>query len=273
MPTEVAPDPLAPPTERLAAPPVLFSPSDFAAAAGAYTDFRRSPTGDVDAWVEAFADDPGPADLFRALHHKSPAAALQMAAAAARLPEAGDEFVGFRLLRELGRGAFGRVFLAEQRELADRQVALKVSLDAAGRGRGPGPAPAHQHRPGLLGPPVRACTRPCACRTSAPRPWPTPCRRVPRTTTLPESGKGLVTLLQSSAATGRPPAPGRRAASRRPQFADPVIGHDRRPPAQLESRARPARRADATSMPSCGSGRGWPTGWPTPTSAASCTAT
>src|SRR4051812_14442890 len=60
MPIEVAPDPLAPPTERLAAPPVLFSPSDFTDAAGAYTHFRHCPDGDVDAWVEAFADDAGP---------------------------------------------------------------------------------------------------------------------------------------------------------------------------------------------------------------------
>jgi len=46
---------------------------------------------------------------------------------AAVLPEAGDQFLGFRLSRELGRGAFGRVFLARQGELADRPVVLKVT--------------------------------------------------------------------------------------------------------------------------------------------------
>jgi serine/threonine protein kinase/Flp pilus assembly protein TadD len=43
------------------------------------------------------------------------------------LPAVGDELFGFRLCRELGRGAFARVFLAEQRDLAGRPVVLKVS--------------------------------------------------------------------------------------------------------------------------------------------------
>ncbi len=44
-----------------------------------------------------------------------------------RLPEVGDRFLDFTLLRLLGKGAFGRVFLAHQGELADRPVALKVT--------------------------------------------------------------------------------------------------------------------------------------------------
>jgi serine/threonine protein kinase len=43
------------------------------------------------------------------------------------LPEAGDELGPYRLVRELGRGAFARVFLAEQTDLGDRQVVVKVS--------------------------------------------------------------------------------------------------------------------------------------------------
>ncbi len=43
------------------------------------------------------------------------------------LPRAGDEVGDFRLVSELGRGAFARVFLAEQKSLAGRLVALKVS--------------------------------------------------------------------------------------------------------------------------------------------------
>ena len=39
----------------------------------------------------------------------------------------GDQVFGFRLLQELGRGAFARVFLARQGELADRPVVLKIS--------------------------------------------------------------------------------------------------------------------------------------------------
>jgi serine/threonine protein kinase/lipoprotein NlpI len=43
------------------------------------------------------------------------------------LPAPGDELFDFRLRRELGRGAFARVFLAEQAALAGRPVVLKVS--------------------------------------------------------------------------------------------------------------------------------------------------
>ncbi len=43
-------------------------------------------------------------------------------------PEAGQTIGGFYLVEELGRGAFARVFLARERQLADRPVALKVSV-------------------------------------------------------------------------------------------------------------------------------------------------
>ena len=43
------------------------------------------------------------------------------------MPRPGDTFLGFRLVEELGRGAFARVFLAEQAILAGRQVAIKVT--------------------------------------------------------------------------------------------------------------------------------------------------
>ncbi len=42
-------------------------------------------------------------------------------------PEAGDEIGPYFLRRELGRGAFARVFLAEQRDLENRLVILKLS--------------------------------------------------------------------------------------------------------------------------------------------------
>ena len=46
---------------------------------------------------------------------------------AVAFPQAGETIAGFRLVEELGRGAFARVFLAEERQLADRPVALKVA--------------------------------------------------------------------------------------------------------------------------------------------------
>jgi serine/threonine protein kinase len=42
-------------------------------------------------------------------------------------PPVGTVWVGFRLLRELGRGAQGRVFLATQPDLADRPVVVKLT--------------------------------------------------------------------------------------------------------------------------------------------------
>src|SRR5260370_38835096 len=46
--------------------------------------------------------------------------------------EVGMQFLDFHLVEELGRGTFGRVYLARQGELADRYVALKISADLAG---------------------------------------------------------------------------------------------------------------------------------------------
>src|SRR5262245_24411069 len=42
-------------------------------------------------------------------------------------PVAGDKLLHFSLVSELGAGAFSRVFLASQQDLAGRLVALKVS--------------------------------------------------------------------------------------------------------------------------------------------------
>ncbi len=43
-------------------------------------------------------------------------------------PRVGDTLLGFTLVAELGRGAFARVYLAEQASLANRPVALKITL-------------------------------------------------------------------------------------------------------------------------------------------------
>ncbi|MGL4552485.1 MAG: protein kinase domain-containing protein, partial [Gemmataceae bacterium] len=51
------------------------------------------------------------------------------------LPEVGTEFLGFHLIEELGQGAFGKVFLARQGELANRPVALKVATNLIGESR------------------------------------------------------------------------------------------------------------------------------------------
>src|SRR5262245_30427003 len=53
----------------------------------------------------------------------------------AQFPIPDTEFLGFRIERELGRGAFGRVYLARQGYLAGRLVALKVACDIGGESR------------------------------------------------------------------------------------------------------------------------------------------
>lgn len=48
---------------------------------------------------------------------------------AIQFPDVGDEFMGFGIVRELGRGAFARVYLANQPSLANRSVVLKVTTE------------------------------------------------------------------------------------------------------------------------------------------------
>jgi serine/threonine protein kinase/Tfp pilus assembly protein PilF len=112
--------------------------ADVEPAARSYLEFRLGPEGecgDVDSWCRTADVDPGPAKLIRDLHGSDPAGAERFARAVATLPKPGDEFLGFRLVHELGRGAFGRVYLALQGDLADRPVALKVSAELPGESR------------------------------------------------------------------------------------------------------------------------------------------
>ncbi len=72
-------------------------------------------------------DPPAEAPLFVRLHRSHPEAAHQLAQSATAMPEVGTEILGFRLLGDLGKGAFARVYLAQQGDLANRTVVLKVS--------------------------------------------------------------------------------------------------------------------------------------------------
>jgi serine/threonine protein kinase/predicted Zn-dependent protease len=72
------------------------------------------------------------AELLQELRGADPDTAHRIAGALTNLPESGETFLDFQLVKELGRGAFGRVYLARQGKLADRQVALKLSVDLLG---------------------------------------------------------------------------------------------------------------------------------------------
>ncbi len=45
-------------------------------------------------------------------------------------PQAGEEVSGFALVCEIGRGGFSRVFLAQEKELGDREVVVKICVQA-----------------------------------------------------------------------------------------------------------------------------------------------
>src|SRR5262245_44533580 len=61
------------------------------------------------------------------LDTSDPETADRLPPAASNWPAVGSSFLDFRLLRELGRGAFARVYLAQQEDSANRPVALKLA--------------------------------------------------------------------------------------------------------------------------------------------------
>ncbi|AMV26908.1 Serine/threonine-protein kinase PknB [Gemmata sp. SH-PL17] len=89
----------------------------------------RNWTGEAGLPPEASLE---PVALIDHLRASDPATAERLRAAIDRFPRVNSHFAGFDLAAVLGRGTFGRVYLARQGELADRFVALKVSADLAG---------------------------------------------------------------------------------------------------------------------------------------------
>jgi len=67
------------------------------------------------------------APWYHELSRVDPESADQLVRVARRLPNVGDRFLDFDLVGELGHGAFGRVYLARQGDLANRFVALKIT--------------------------------------------------------------------------------------------------------------------------------------------------
>jgi serine/threonine protein kinase/Tfp pilus assembly protein PilF len=73
--------------------------------------------------------------LVEVLRNSVPAASRRLDRALNALPATGSAFLGFQLEAILGSGAFGRVYLARQGDLAGRPVALKISANVAGESR------------------------------------------------------------------------------------------------------------------------------------------
>jgi serine/threonine protein kinase/tetratricopeptide (TPR) repeat protein len=95
----------------------------------AATAVPTRPNGCGTATLMGGAELPLTPNLHADLNRGDAEAADYLAGAAAALPEPESDFCGFQLVRELGRGAFGRVYLARQGDLAGRHVALKLSAD------------------------------------------------------------------------------------------------------------------------------------------------
>ncbi len=151
---------------------------------------RRSPsgaTGSSDAWAASSLRPGSPVlgNLIQPADLTSPAT----------LPAVGSTFLGFHLVAELGRGSFGRVYLARQGELAGRLVALKVSTEIVtesqrlARLQHTHIVPIHSlHRAG----PLQAVCMPYFGPTTLADVL----QDLVRSGVLPVSGKGLVGTLQ-----------------------------------------------------------------------------
>jgi serine/threonine protein kinase/tetratricopeptide (TPR) repeat protein len=87
------------------------------------------------SWLGRWFGTRGHLQLLKDFRHSDPPTTPDATQNLDSLPAAGMDFVGFHLVAELGRGAFGKVFVARQGALADRPVALKISRDILGESR------------------------------------------------------------------------------------------------------------------------------------------
>jgi hypothetical protein len=102
-------------------------------AAGAYLAYaqQKSKPGfqDLEQSLCSLPEAPEHVNLFVELHRSNPEDAYRLATALTSLPVEGVASFGFQLVSELGRGAFGKVYLARQENLAQRRVVLKITSD------------------------------------------------------------------------------------------------------------------------------------------------
>src|SRR5688500_12182453 len=117
----------------MAPSPVQSSPTGTAIALSG--DLPELP-GTIRNWAGASGRpveaDAEPAAIIDGIRAHDPAKADRLRDALDRFPPVGTQFAGFQLVAALGRGAFGRVYLAQQADLAERHVVLKISADVTG---------------------------------------------------------------------------------------------------------------------------------------------
>lgn len=84
------------------------------------------------SWHSSRHGDVARAMLLQNVHQSDTEAAFLLAQAMTDLPGVGATFLNFQLIAELGHGSFSRVYLARQGDLANRLVALKITVDLLG---------------------------------------------------------------------------------------------------------------------------------------------
>jgi serine/threonine protein kinase/Flp pilus assembly protein TadD len=147
-------------------------------------------------WAHSAGGAPEQAEAFRDLHRSDPQAACRLAQIMSAMPVIGSTFAGFQLVEELGRGGFGRVFLARQGDLANRCVALKISTDLFGESQTLAQlqhtniVPIHSlHRVG----PLQAVCMPYFGATTLAAVL----KEIQASAVIPESGKALVSTVHN----------------------------------------------------------------------------
>jgi serine/threonine protein kinase/Tfp pilus assembly protein PilF len=124
------------PTSRIVPPPDTRSVAS-AEGDAPTANFNKRPRLTSQVVVPPPRDTAVPPDgpLDTAPQPKVAAEAAKVAEAFLAMPRPGETAYGFQIVREIGSGGFGRVFLATQATLAGRFVVLKVSADLAGESR------------------------------------------------------------------------------------------------------------------------------------------
>jgi serine/threonine protein kinase/lipoprotein NlpI len=93
-------------------------------------EYERRFGVDVTSWPKLSAADSG-----NPPYDRDPYVAAWLAQALTMIHPVGSAFLGFQLVAELGSGAFSRVYLSRQADLADRLVVLKIAPRLLGESR------------------------------------------------------------------------------------------------------------------------------------------
>jgi serine/threonine protein kinase/tetratricopeptide (TPR) repeat protein len=117
-----------------ACPATTLPPPGLEEAATVYLEQRAKAAenqsgAELEAALSSLPGAQPSAALLLDLHRTDPQEAYRLAQALTTMPAEGLDLLGFHLVKELGRGAFSRVYLATQGDLAGRPVAVKLTSE------------------------------------------------------------------------------------------------------------------------------------------------